>query len=455
MKLVLPIYIGIFLLAGCGTTKVTDEQYLHSLSVTWDGEPLEIEKAPSATRIPDGNIADFDIQLETILAEIKDKKPARIVVFIHGGLNTLEGALERTQDAARAIKAWNCEHPGDTVYPIFINWHSRFLTWYDHLFRIRNGRASPVLAWLTWPIVLVADIGRAITRLPSTMFQEGRYAASNVLGIRSVTCPPSKWSATRIRIEDKYDRSHTDSTVYALTQFIPGVVRPATMLLADTVLNDSYQMMLRRIDTLFRTDKDLERPALRSATGAVTKLAKVLRDNKKDFCYSISLVGHSLGCIAINEIVRRNPRLDFKHVVYMAAACSAKDFMDTVPPYLEAHPSTKFYSLCLHPFADRDEAFLYSLFPNGSLLEWLDSYALDVNTPLDKTFGKWNTAMSTLPFLNTLPERTKKQIHIKGFPVRGKEFPLKHGDFTSFPFWNPQFWAPEHIEPISRYRKDD
>ena len=90
----------------------------------------------------------------------------------------------------------------------------------------------------------------------------------------------------------------------------------------------------------------------------------------------------------------------------------------------------------------------WSLVPNGSLLEWLDSYVLGLRTRMYKTMGKWNNLLSVLNVLNGLPKEVKAAIHIKGFPVVGEQFPYAHGTFDDFKFWDPAFWDPKNKAPV-------
>jgi len=441
-------------LFGCTTHRVSDAQYLHSLTVGFAGEPFEILRAKGTSRVPDGPLDDFDQQLALIEEEIGKLQPKRIVVFVHGGMNTLSNGLDRTDDAVRAIECWNAKHPNESVYPIFINWHSRFVTFYDRHFRVRQGRISPKQAWVTWPFTLVADFGRALTRLPATITTEGQCAIGNIG--RCVRESPRSWP--NAKITRTYEIGGWAKTGSYVTQIVPGVLRIGTMFLTDAVLYESYQLMLRRIDMLFRTEADYAASAAGRDTkpsGAISKLMDRMPSIKKATGARIELIGHSLGSIAVNEIVRRYPKIHYDRIIYMAAACSGSDFMDTIPPYLESHSGRdgpQFFSLMLHPFADKDEAIAWSALPRGSLLEWLDNYALTIKTPLDRTIGKWDNAMRVLPMLDRIDRSVKRRMHFKGFQVDGTRYPHTHGDFDEFPYWNPKFWDPNFTDPLPRIR---
>ncbi len=352
------------------------------------------------------------------------------------------------------------------IFPIFINWHSQLWTWVDRVGRIRDGRYKPVQALSTLPFALLNDAGRTAGRLPEVYLRESLDMVKNFpLLNRDIMGAPTAWAGGNISIysnghypsypSGNQGWSHSTSLLGPVLKVFPGVVRVGTIPILDFVLYESYQMMLRRIDMLFRTendykcaDEDINCGTVNSPvnTGAISLLMKKLSDDGKE----ITLIGHSMGAIVVNEIVRRYSDSNINKIIYMAAACTSKDFMDTIPPYLDRKNknipnSTQFYSLSLHPLADKDEVsgFFGHVLPSGSLLEWLDSYVHRVKTPLDLTFGKWNNAMKVLPLLEGYDgARVKNNIFIKGFPVDGDNFPSTHGSFGKYSFWDQNFWNP-------------
>ncbi len=510
-------------LSGCAPIKLESEGRQHALNVQFDGKPWKRATYPENPPISESKhkpVTNFTEQLTEIKNLPDYKNSDQVMIFIHGGLNTLtnnnkikipatiKAIKERNEEILANREKPNNKETRKTIYPIFINWHSRFCTWVDRMGRVRDGRINPWKAIPTIPLAFVIDAGRTIGRAPYAYFKEGASTLSNIRpkSLRKVNNIPAGWNEqTNIYI----DQSNPDSLgriPYGIGQVFPGALRLGTIPLADFVLYESYQMMLRRIDMLFRTENDYKNVADKtkpSADGALSQLMKKLLaedddKNKKE----IILIGHSMGTIAVNEIIRRYPHVEFKKVIYMAAACTSKDFMDTIPPYLQLREDkiaaceeikkqincdklniatckdikdkiecgeikTDFYSLSLHPFADQDESTGFYTLPNGSLLEWLDTYVHRVKTPLDLTFGKWNNAMNVLPLLN-LSDNLKKHIHIKGFPVketkyeieedghlfREKGYPIKHGDFRKFHYWNPDFWDPKKGGPYKLIKKE-
>ena len=48
--------------------------------------------------------------------------------------------------------------------------------------------------------------------------------------------------------------------------------------------------------------------------------------------WSITLVGHSMGAIIVNRMIREHPNLPIDRVVYLAAACSLADYDASITP---------------------------------------------------------------------------------------------------------------------------
>jgi hypothetical protein len=202
--------------------------------------------------------------------------------------------------------------------------------------------------------------------------------------------------------------------------------------------------------------------------------------------YRVTLVGHSMGTIVLNEWLRRDvidemqreveqghgrvevptgPQpIQYEQIVYMAAACTVREFQRSVVPYLLQHGprtdatdaaarvGTQFYNLTLHPVADLREVDYYDLPPRGSLLVWLDDFLTAPRTPLDRTLGRWDNIITAW---RVIPEAALGQVTIKAFALAptgdrresGKYYgPQAHGDFRQAPYWNPAFWYGETPE---------
>ena len=228
------------------------------------------------------------------------------------------------------------------------------------------------------------------------------------------------------------------------------------------------------------------------ASGAVAQFMQYLSTNTNLFGrtdpfsseYEITLVGHSMGTIILNEVIRRYGNLPFRNIVYMGAACTIKDFEDSVIPYLQQHRTNgvNFYNLCLHPLAERHETNGRDLIPRGSLLEWIDNFLSSPQTVPDHTLGKFENFVRAA---HLIPSEVRGQVHVKAFGVAGSLFdgspygtkestnlfdrtnqmprlvsednflifpvitnPQKHGDFSLQPYWEEAFWAADRPEVV-------
>lgn len=213
----------------------------------------------------------------------------------------------------------------------------------------------------------------------------------------------------------------------------------------------------------------------RARAGAVELLMQRLEvEQRAGKRYSITLVGHSMGAIVSNEILKRHPNLMFDRIEYLAAACSVKDCQDSVVPYLLKRSEQKrpahFYNLSLHPIAEVSEALGGDpgavslgglgktaagvvLVPQGSLLEWLDGFFTKPMTYEDRRLGKWGTAITSV---GIFPEKIRPYVHLKMFPVgvSNPQVPEEHGSFADgtgeVKFWEESFIAPNPDPPYKR-----
>jgi pimeloyl-ACP methyl ester carboxylesterase len=174
-----------------------------------------------------------------------------------------------------------------------------------------------------------------------------------------------------------------------------------------------------------------------------------IEKERDDATYEITLVGHSMGSMVINQLLKHNPALRCRNIVFLAAACSIHDFQENVIPYLQQYPDTRFYNLCLHPTAEIAEAEYWELPMRGSLLVWVDEFLGTPQTPLDRTMGRWD---NFLPATYIVPEKQRGQVHVKAFPMTadrstwdretGSDAPQRHGDFSGLRYWEESFWTP-------------
>jgi pimeloyl-ACP methyl ester carboxylesterase len=384
----------------------------------------------------------------------------RVLIFVHGGLNTYNQSLERVNELVPDISR-------DGYYPLFINWNSGLVSSYqEHLLITRQGRVEHVWGPLTSPFFLAADLGRAVTRAPVVWYYQLTSDASTVVRYetrrRRVARESGRSQPRSLQItpgEDK--RGNGNRAWYGTAYFVTLPLKLAVAPFIDALGKSAWDNMSRRTQTMFWDPKVFRTPPqetqIRDAIqrialqpeGAGTvaqliqRLAELIESEKRaGRRYEITLIGHSMGTIVANEIMRTHPDLPYRNIVYMGAACSVSDFEKTVVPYLQNSTNAQFYNLTLHPIAEAREAqwLLLDIPPRGSLLEWIDNFLASPRTVPERTLGKWENVISTSVLI---PKEIAGRVHIKAFDVGvGRaDNPEKHGEFSEQDFWKERFWS--------------
>ena len=114
---------------------------------------------------------------------------------------------------------------------------------------------------------------------------------------------------------------------------------------------------------------------------------------------------------------RRNCSAAGPDIVYMAPACTIRDFTESVIPFMELknHSDSQFFDLSmLHPSAETLEAEFYELIPRGSLLCWIDDFLGSPQTPLDRTLGAADNILQ-VPYV--FPQSLRGRVAIKAFAL--------------------------------------
>jgi hypothetical protein len=115
----------------------------------------------------------------------RDSGHPDVMIRIHGGLNALRGSPTTSARMDAAIRDDSSKH----IYPLFINWDSGILESYaEHLFYVRQGRRQS-LDLIGAPFFLIADLGRAASRLPIVWWGQVRRTNS-CLGTQNVAPRP-------------------------------------------------------------------------------------------------------------------------------------------------------------------------------------------------------------------------------------------------------------------------
>lgn len=417
--------------------------------------------------------------LQDLFAELKAQAPVKdgrrqLLLFVHGGLNTRKSALKRAVELTAPIL------DDGPYYPIFVNWRSSLVSSYaDHLLWIRQGKARPVLGLLSSPVILGIDLVRAVARAPlvwggqlinavstmpvvhspdSLMERQGRLVANYYASIPS---PDSPDHPGAIAVETGEDQRCWPEMLAAGTSYLALLpLRLVSAPFIDAFGSSSWDTMLRRTRLLFHAEEEFRGGSPAQATGGLYLFLKELQEAlaASEEEWEITLVGHSMGTIVLNEAVRLFPDLPYRRIVYMAAACSIRDFESSILPLLERNPCVEFYSLSLQRVAEERERWDLFGIPHfdpairGSLLSWIDAFLAKPLTPIDRTLGKYKNFVYAD---HIIPPDVRGRVHLREFNLGphlpGIE-PQKHGDFDeagddiACRFWDEGFYTPKRPE---------
>lgn len=429
------------------------------------------------TTYPEMKRDRYDDYLSNLFEAMKHDAPVvngkkRLLIFIHGGLNTQVGTIERATNLHKSIEAAG-------YFPIFVNWQSSLVSSYlDHLLYIRKGQDMGVLGVPLAPFYLLADVARSVARAPVVWsFQFW----NNIRSIPFITTQ-SETDATRIAADIKREgiidlvegddkRDTTEMILSGFSWLVTAPTKLLTALFIDAFGKSAWDIMLRRTDLLYHTDgefsteSDVAKQAHVEkgyqhvqADGGLSVFMRRLQDeiarNGGANAWDITLVGHSMGTIVLNRLIHDfgtspSGTMPFNRIAYMAAAATVKDYEDSIFPYLAKNRDAQFYHLTLHTRAevrDRWEPIPYvDLPPRGSLLVWVDEFLANPGTLHDRTAGRVTNL--TVALHNT-PEELRHRIHVKEFNaganMQGTD-PQGHGQFSSpFTFWKQECWQPKN-----------
>lgn len=422
----------------------------------------------------------FERQREDILAGLRSYAEAgnqrRLLIFIHGGLNARGSSLER---AERLVGLIEQENGAAGAYPLFVNWRSSLRSSYrDHLFLVRQGKRYGPKAAVAAPFIFFGDIARGILHIPLALGNEIKNALrgcnrcalnEHVLGVEHELVEENHGGGG-IQLQPG-ELCTTPASTTARTLSLVATTPTVKLLTAptiDTIGASAWSIMRRRTRLLLVTEDEFRKqemiPSIAGTFEPQGHLSIFLRE-LSDFLkaaeedgepWTVDLVGHSMGTIVINEIIREHgDHLQVSNIVYMAAACSLEDYHHTIIPYLETHEAARMFHLTLHPKADIRERNFWDLPPRGSLLVWLDDFLTKSETPFERRAGRYD---NLLRIVHLTPPAVADQISIRAFGL-GKclsEQPQKHGDFGErLRFWDPNCWSADHSADEGCYDLDD
>lgn len=360
-----------------------------------------------------------------------------LLLYLHGGLNTERHSLQRVLDQYPRILS------DADMYPVFVNWRSGPIDSYGrHLTRIRQGKKSNSAPW-TSPIYLLSDLLGSVAYAPKSWLDQGKHSWDS-----TVQREPDRWGAYTgsiiYNIHYTGDADDYGDTSRGLLWIATSPAKIVTTPFTYTLSKPAWDIMMRRTGTMFEKPGEFHnRPTLiapkQSRTGALSLfLDRLIQfQTESGIQLDITLVGHSMGAIICNKIVRIFPKLNITTIVHMASADSIQNLLVNTIRFMEDHPDAQFYGLFLSPKNEDRETSAWGLTPSGSLLTWIDNSFTSPATELDRRAGRWSNMRRTL---HLIPETVRNRMHFKIFG-QGTG-PQEHGEFDEFPYWQKSFYWP-------------
>ena len=404
---------------------------------------------------------EYQDHIDQIFSGLIASKKNKVMIYIHGGLNDTAQTLEREAALLACDEEDGADHRDcieSDFYPIFINWSSSLTSSYrDHLFRIRQGQVKPKVAKLTSPFIFAEDMISAMASLPSAV-TEDIADGSNAKNDYAWAAAIDKYEKDELGI-DAYigqdHRSHARKIIDAVNWFPVGLLNVVTTPMVQGLGQPAWQILTRRTSILFDKERLPRFPGEDAATGdgpLSPFFRSMLKFQSENPNVELTIVGHSMGVIVLNNALRHFRKIRYKNIVYMAAACSLDDYQDTIFPYLNDNPQTEMFHLTLQERAEILERHWrwFEVSPRGSLLVWIDNFLEDPRYRLDRTAGR---IFNLLREVNRTPNQLKGRIHIKSFDFGpGKALsacnPQVHGALDDLPFWKTDYWLPATGGPI-------
>lgn len=496
------ILVSAITLGGCAG-RITADSRFHMINASPNGDAHAIEEKKYTYFIPGIEGADevdewstvgeeFHQHLDGIIDNLdtyqksrrQEGKDTNLLIYVHGGLNTLETSIARATEQYKPMLQ-------EGTYPVFINWRSGpFTSYFDHLFRIRDGEIKKKNAAASSLFYLATDVLGVVSKIPEAWVEQGSDSVVDTLGREDSTNEELVVGKSQVKVlhSDVSSRPVLDSigkgSLWAVTSPFKLVTTSAAYAFGkpawDIMVRRSRELLIRSCEfyegdhrcnstkaahadasSMFGLYGVTSHAELRESeasklvcktgsrepvcSGALSVFIKKLIESKcngnsNDSCPdTITVIGHSMGAIVVAELLRFFPHLKYDNVVFMGAAATSRDALSSLPPYMQEHRNTKFYNLSLHPHAEDTETNFWGLVPNGSLLTWIDSmYGLPENE-IDKTFGQWINARQTA---RLIPVDVAERMHFRVFGF-GEGEPRKHGEFdkAEFRYWRPEFWG--------------
>jgi len=254
--------LGLFVLlaSGCTTTPPSDDIKNHILAISPDGKLTAPESLESNFR---ANRDAAPGSIEAIIDDIRTfqvpGKTTKVMLYIHGGLNTNDSAIGRAEKHSNDLKELG-------FYPVFINWRSGpFTTYGAHLSKIRQGEVAPA-AKLTAPLYFTSDLARVVANAPIAWLTTGFHSVKSTLNrsyINSRNDDLDSHLGGKGRNNIYFVGNHQDASGIkrAAHWFASSPFKLVSTPFTYTLARPAWDVMLRRTNTPFiQTDEFADLP---------------------------------------------------------------------------------------------------------------------------------------------------------------------------------------------------
>lgn len=269
----------------------------------------------------DGVVLDKEAYVDNIIRKFNQiyniDQDYQLTIYIHGGLNQFNDTVQRVKNTYKYMMK-------DKQYPLFISWRSGLIHNYiDHLFVLRNGERA---AWF-WgipssPFVFIVDAARSVGRIPfstwDVLFGQNSITSFNVDEVKQAGQSVEKLRNRSFSIHDKTKNYYTVTDIATIINPVKFFTAP----IIDGGGTGAWGSMLNRADLVFCSHTCYEGKG-KTETALAYFLNQWPKKNIPEV--PINLIAHSAGTIIANNLLIQHPELNYKNVVYMAAACRLND----------------------------------------------------------------------------------------------------------------------------------
>lgn len=391
-----------------------------------EGEPLSDQGKRMGNKVFTARIADLVNDMgDHVRTECSGKnRPAKFLILVHGGLTSVKEGLEYIDQVVNPRDKRYLKDMGDErLYTIFLNWDaSLWGAWFDDLFQVRFGVRDWRVAIPTLPFSLTDRLIRGLITSPISFGYQVDSAKTGTLVERS-----------------RFGESSSlgESAVNTLTSLITAPVHIPVLPLVSGLGSGAWDMLKRRTDRMFFIEKgdhdSTRKSALRVFFEAMSERARsswvCKTSSGQALPIEITLVGHSMGSIVINRILREFPEIELTRIIYLGAAASVQDFRDNIIPYLSP-PTLKgahFYSFSLAVKDENREQNYFGLAPRGSLLVYIENMFEPGVSGEQFRVGWWINAREILVGKK---EVCSRMTFLKFPGDEESDYPKKHGEFN-------------------------